>query len=83
MWHCPNATVHGALALTHDRPHHIAMKLKTKKKATRRVKPKRPVSLGRSPLTGAQVFKSVAKGASISLDDVRRVVRDLEPLALD
>jgi hypothetical protein len=40
-------------------------------------------SLGRSPLTGAQVFKPVAKGASISLDDVRRVVRDLEPLALD
>lgn len=59
------------------------MKLKAKKKAARRVKLKRPVSLGRSALTGAQVFKSVAKGASISLDDVRRVVRDLEPLALD
>jgi len=60
------------------------MKLKAKKKASRRrVKPKRPVSLGRSPLTGAQVFKSVAKGASISLDDVRCVVRDLEPLPLD
>lgn len=71
------------LALTHNRPHHIVMKLKAKKKATRRVKTKRPVSLGRSPLTGAQVFKPVAKGASISLEDVRRVVRDLEPLALD
>jgi hypothetical protein len=62
------------------------MKLKAKKKATshtRKVKPKRPISLGRSPLTGAQVFKSVAKAASISLDDVRRVVLDLEPLALD
>lgn len=58
------------------------MKRKAKKKATRRGKSKRPVSLGRSPLTGAQVFKSVAKGASISLEDVRRVVRDLEPLAL-
>lgn len=59
------------------------MKLKAKKKSTRRVKPKRPVSLGRSPLTGARVFKSVAKGASISLDDVRLVVRNLKPLALD
>ncbi|HUA26166.1 MAG TPA: hypothetical protein VMA54_18700 [Steroidobacteraceae bacterium] len=38
---------------------------------------------GRSPVTGAPVLKSVAKGASISLDEVRRVVRDLEPLALD
>ncbi len=57
-----------------------------KKKATRNVKFKRrPIGgyLGRSPITGAPVMKPVAKGASISLDEVRRVVRDLKPLALD
>jgi len=57
-----------------------------KKKARRNLKLKRRPPggyLGRSPVTGAPVLKSVAKGASISLDEVRRVVRDLEPLALD
>jgi hypothetical protein len=57
-----------------------------KKKAARNLKFKpRAVGSysGRSPVTGARVLKSVAKGASISLDEVRRVVRDLEPLALD
>jgi hypothetical protein len=62
------------------------MKSSTKKKATRNLMFKRRPTggdLGRSPVTGARALKSVAKGASISLDDVRRVVRDLEPLALD
>jgi hypothetical protein len=54
-----------------------------KKTVARRGKSKRAPSLGRSPVTGAHVFKPVAKGASISLDDVRRVVRALEPLALE
>ena len=61
-------------------------KTSPKKKAVRNLKFKRR-AIGsysaRSPVTGARVLKSVAKGASISLDDVRRVVRDLEPLALD
>jgi len=60
------------------------MKTRPKKKgAARGIKYKRAASLGRSPLTGAPVFKPVAKGASISLDDVRRVLRALKPLALD
>lgn len=60
------------------------MKAIPKKKARAgNVKHKRATSLGRSPVTGAPVLKPVAKGASISLDDVRRVVRILEPLALD
>jgi hypothetical protein len=60
------------------------MKAHAKKKAgARKVKSKRAPTLGRSRITGAPVFKPVAKGASISLDDVRRVVRALEPLALD
>lgn len=55
-----------------------------KKKARQpNAKQKRAGSLGRSPLTGARVFKPVAKGASISLDDVRRVVRALKPLGFD
>jgi len=61
-------------------------KTSLKKKAVRKLKFKRPATsgnLGRSPVTGARVLKPVAKGASISLDEVRRVVRDLEPLALD
>jgi hypothetical protein len=48
------------------------MRLKPKKKAARGITHKRPASLGRSPLTGARVFKPVAKGASITLNDVRR-----------
>jgi hypothetical protein len=59
------------------------MRLKPKKKAARGITHKRPASLGRSPLTGARVFKPVAKGASITLNDVRRVVRELEPLTFD
>jgi hypothetical protein len=60
------------------------MKAQPKKKGrARNVKYKRAVSLGRSPLTGAPVLKPVARGASISLDDVRRVVRTLKPLVLD
>jgi hypothetical protein len=55
----------------------------TPKKKGRAVKYKRAASLGRSPVTGVRVFKPVAKGASISLDDVRRVVRTLKPLAVD
>ncbi len=61
-------------------------KTSPKKKAVRSLKFKRRAIggySGRSPVTGARVLKSVAKGASISLDEVRRVVRDLEPLALD
>jgi hypothetical protein len=54
-----------------------------KKTVARRGKSKRALSLGPGPVTGARVFKPVAKGASISLDDVRRVVRALEPLTLD
>jgi hypothetical protein len=50
------------------------------KAATDGAKYKRAASLGRSPLTGARVLKPVAKGASVSLDDVRRVVRALKPL---
>jgi len=61
-----------------------AMKATPKKKARARgTSHKRAASLGRSPVTGAPVLKPVAKGASISLDDVRRVVRTLKPLALD
>lgn len=57
------------------------MKIGPKKKAAAdSAKYKRAASLGRSPLTGARVLKPVAKGASISLDDVRRVVRTLKPL---
>jgi hypothetical protein len=40
-------------------------------------------SLGRSPVTGASVLRPVTRGASISLDDVRRVLRTMKPLALD
>ena len=61
-------------------------KTSSKKKVVRSLKFKRRATggySGRSPVTGAPVLKSVAKGASISLDEVRRVVRDLEPLALD
>jgi len=47
------------------------------------VKRKSAASLGRSPVTGASVLKPVTRGASISLDDVRRVVRTMKPLALD
>jgi hypothetical protein len=60
------------------------MKAAPKKKARAgHAKYKRAASLGRSPVTGARVLKPVAKGASISLDDVRRVVRTLKPLAVD
>jgi hypothetical protein len=61
-------------------------KTSPKKKAVRSLKFKRRAigdHPGRSPVTGARVLRSVAKGASISLDEVRRVVQDLEPLALD
>lgn len=62
-----------------------SMKATSKKKASARGsgKYKRPASLGRSPVTGARVLKPVVRGASISLDDVRRVVRTLKPLAID
>lgn len=60
------------------------MKAQSKKKlAVRVTKYKRAPSLGRSPLTGAPVLKPAAKGASISLDQVRRAVRALKPLAAD
>lgn len=61
------------------------MKAKPKKKtSTRRViKSKRAISLGRSPVTGFHVLMPAGKGASITLDDVRRVVRELEPLVFD
>jgi hypothetical protein len=65
-------------------PHDMIVKATPKKKARAgHVKYMRAASLGRSPVTGARVFKPVAKGASISLDDVRRVVRTLKPLAVD
>lgn len=63
--------------------HYLATKTYPKKNAKRSVKSTRAPSLGGSLLTGARVLKPVAKGASILLDDVRRVVRALEPLALD
>jgi hypothetical protein len=59
------------------------MKAKPKKKAARRAGVKQAALLGRSPVTGARVFAPVAKGASITLDDVRRVVRELKPLVLE
>jgi hypothetical protein len=62
------------------------MKATSKKKAgTPRgsAKSKRTDSLGRSPLTGARVLKPVVRSTSISLDDVRRVVRTLKPLTID
>ena len=61
------------------------MKATSKKKAGARgsAKYKRSASLGRSPLTGARVLKPIVRGASISLDDVRRVVRTLKPLTID
>lgn len=60
-------------------------KARSKKKslARSRVKYQREPSLGRSTLTGAHVLKPVGKGASISLDDVRKVVRTFKPLTLD
>jgi hypothetical protein len=58
-------------------------RFKKKSFARSRVKHQRAPSLGRSPLTGAHVLKPVAKGASISLDDVRKLVRTLKPLTLD
>jgi len=61
------------------------MKTRPKKKAAAgRAQYQRAASLGRSPLTGARVLEPVAKkGASISLDDVRRVLRTLKLRALD
>jgi len=60
-----------------------SVQVKAPKKTARSIKSKRAASLGRSPLTGAHVLKPVVKGASISLVNVRRVVRALEPLTLD
>ncbi len=60
------------------------MKAAPKKKSrARHVKHKRAASLGLSPVTGARVFTPVTKGASISLDDVRRVVRTLKTLTVE
>ena len=56
---------------------------KRRSRARRSDKYERVPTLGRSPLTGAHVLKPVAEGASISLEDVRRVVRTLKPLILD
>ena len=52
-------------------------------RALRSAKHERAASLGRSHLTGAHVLKPVAKGASISLDDVRRLVRTLKPIIVN
>jgi hypothetical protein len=53
------------------------------KRKTARIRMKRASSLGRSPLTGAPVMRPVAKGASVSLAQVRQAVRALKPLAAD
>ena len=58
--------------------------MKAKKKAgAAAIRNKRVPSLGRSPLTGAVVLKSAAKGSSVSLSQVRRAVRALKSLTAD
>jgi hypothetical protein len=53
------------------------------KTAARGIQRKRAPALGRSALTGALVLRPVAKGASVTLAQVRKAVRALEPLADD
>jgi hypothetical protein len=80
-----DATTTAELAEIPKKPHPMDMKGQAKKKGRAGgIKRKRAAaSLGRSPVTGASVLKPVTRGASISLDDVRRVLRTMKPLALD
>jgi len=87
------ARAYGGKWATDDNPIHLKeglnatmdMKGRAKKRGrTGGVKRKNAAaSLGRSPVTGASVLKPMTRGASISLDDVRRIVRTMKPLALD